>query len=156
MTFFFFGLDQGSKFLLEPILKKNSISIIPNFFDLELVYNTGASFSILENQMFILIGISIFCLITLQWIKPTIKDSKFKLFSYCLLYGGIVGNLLDRIAFGHVRDFFKWNIFGYNFPVFNVADIEIVIGVLLLIYVIWKEEEGNGKNRSRNRRKNKN
>ena len=156
LTCLFVVLDQGSKFLMESILK-NSISIIPNFFSLKLVYNTGASWSILLDQVYLLIGISIFCLLALQYAKHTISNSTLKKITYALLYGGIVGNLIDRIVFHHVRDFLSFCIFHYDFPIFNIADIEIVVGTAFMIYIIWREENGNGKkNSSRFRRKTKN
>ncbi len=154
LTIFLLLLDQGSKFIIESILK-SSITVIPDFFSLNLVYNTGASFSILSDQTYLLIGISIFCLVALQMTKSTISNSKLKSITYALLFGGIVGNLIDRLAFKYVRDFLEFNIFGYHFPVFNLADVEIIIGTMLMIYIIWKEEE-NGKNYSKFRRKTKN
>lgn len=154
-TLFLFILDQGSKFLIESFLKSPMI-LIPNFFSLNLVYNTGASFSILENQTYLLIGIAIFCLVALQFTKPTISNSKLKFFTYAFLYAGILGNLVDRLAFHYVRDFLEFHIFGYSFPIFNFADIYIVIGTFFMIYMIWKEEEGHGKNYRRFRRKTKN
>ena len=60
--------------------------------------------------------------------------------------GGIIGNLLDRVLFGYVRDFFNFYIIGYDFPVFNVADIFIVLGVFILIISILKGEDSNGSN----------
>jgi len=58
--------------------------------------------------------------------------------------GGIVGNLADRIMFGYVRDFLNFYIIGYDFPVFNIADIFIVIGVGILIISILRGEDNNG------------
>jgi len=154
LTIFLLVLDQLSKFLIEKFLKVTMV-LIPNFFELELTFNTGASWSILANQTYLLIGIAIFCLIALQLTKNTILNSKIKTIGYSLLYAGIIGNLIDRIVYHHVRDFFKFHFFGYQFPIFNVADIEIVIGTILMVYIIWKEED-NEKYCSRFRRKSKN
>ena len=54
--------------------------------------------------------------------------------------GGLVGNLVDRLLYGYVIDFLSFNIFGYSFPVFNIADIGIVIGVIILIVSSFREE----------------
>ena len=55
-----------------------------------------------------------------------------------MLYAGIIGNLLDRAIFHYVKDFLKFTIFGYEYPVFNFADIFIVVGAILLIVAAWK------------------
>ena len=60
-----------------------------------------------------------------------------------LLFGGIIGNLIDRIFYGYVIDFLDFTIFGYDFPVFNFADICIVSGIFLLIIAICKKEDIN-------------
>ena len=61
-----------------------------------------------------------------------------------MLLGGILGNLSDRILFGYVKDFISLYIFGYSFPVFNIADICIVVGVIILIISILRGEDKNG------------
>ena len=72
-----------------------------------------------------------------------------------MLFGGVFGNLVDRVFCGFVRDFIDIDLFGYNFPVFNIADVSIVIGVLLILMVTLKGEIKNGI-KSRGRRKGKN
>ncbi|MDE5889251.1 MAG: signal peptidase II, partial [Bacilli bacterium] len=73
--------------------------------------------------------------------------------AFGLLYGGLAGNLIDRIISGYVIDFLDFYIFKYDFPVFNVADICIVLGVLLLIYATIKGEDENVNNSNRSKRK---
>ena len=63
--------------------------------------------------------------------------------AFGILYGGIIGNLIDRIFYGRVIDFLDFTIFGYDFPVFNFADICIVSGIFLIIIAIYKKEDIN-------------
>ena len=75
------------------------------------------------------------------------KNTHLVNISFGLLFGGILGNFGDRLFLGYVRDFLKFNIFGYHAPVFNVADASIVIGVILLIICMIRGDEVN-ENRS--------
>ena len=68
--------------------------------------------------------------------------------AFGFLIGGIVGNLIDRVMFGYVKDFFDFYIFNYNFPIFNFSDIAIVIGIILLIIAILRGEEVNARDKS--------
>ena len=86
---------------------------------------------------------------------PTVPKSRLKSISYILLYAGIIGNLLDRMIFHYVKDFLKFTIFGYQFPVFNFADMFIVIGAVLLMIVLWKGDKSHGNNQVSKRRKRK-
>ena len=63
--------------------------------------------------------------------------------AFSLLFSGITGNLFDRIIYGHVIDFLDFTIFGYNYPVFNFADVFIVLGVILIVVAIYKKEDNN-------------
>ncbi|MDD3821924.1 MAG: signal peptidase II, partial [Bacilli bacterium] len=72
--------------------------------------------------------------------------SKVNLISYGLLAGGIIGNLIDRFRFGYVVDFINMYIIGYSFPVFNISDMAIVFGVIIIIYDILKKEKTNESN----------
>ena len=129
----FIIVDFISKTLILNI-KTSPIKVIPNFFYIEKVTNGGAAFSILTGGriFFIIIG-----LIVLYYIdKYIIKDisTKLEIFSISMLIGGIVGNLIDRLIYGKVIDFLSFKIFGYNFPIFNLADTFICISVFLLIF----------------------
>ena len=119
----------------------SSINVISGFFSLTYVRNTGAAFSILEGKRIIFI---IIALIAIYFIyKFLIKNNelkKYDVFCYSLLIGGIIGNLIDRILYGYVIDYLSFNIFGYNAPIFNLADTFIVISIILLIIKSIKEE----------------
>ena len=112
------------------------ISIIPNFFSIQYLKNTGAAFSILENQTILLAITSIICIsVIIYYLKKEENLTTAMYLSFGLVLGGILGNLIDRIVYQGVIDFLSFQIFNYNFPVFNIADIGITIGVLLLIII---------------------
>lgn len=130
--------------LIDQILKiivRNSINlfqeikVINDFFYLTYLENTGAAFSILENSTILLIIISVvFILFLDKYIKKEAKKfNKLNIISFGLIMGGIYGNLIDRIIHRGVIDYLSFKIFKYNFPVFNFADICIVIGAFLII-----------------------
>ena len=82
--------------------------------------------------------------------KEFVKNER-NILAFGMLFGGIFGNLSDRLFLGMVRDFLKFKIFGYNFPVFNVADICITVGIGLLVIGMIKGEDSGGSS-SRDRR----
>lgn len=126
----------------------DSVSVINNFFNITYVRNTGAAWSILSGNTMLLSVISLVALVLIYFY--CIKDkklTKFETLSYGLLIGGTFGNLVDRIFYGYVIDYLDFKIFSYNFPVFNLADICIVIGVILIcISLIGGELDDRTKN----------
>lgn len=135
-------VDQITKFLASIYL--DNIDIIPGFFSLTYVENKGAAWGILNNSTIVLVGISVIVLLLIsKYISSTIEFTKLSVVSYGLLIGGIFGNLIDRIFRGFVIDFFNFNILGYHFPVFNIADTMIVIGVILMFIEVIGDTYGN-------------
>lgn len=135
-------IDQIIKIVVNSSLKLyESITIIKNIFNITYVQNKGAAWSILAGNRFLLISIAIIALflIFIFFIKDN-KLSKLEIIFYSLLISGIVGNLIDRIIYGYVIDYLDFNIFGYGFPIFNFADICIVVSVILIIIKSIKEE----------------
>lgn len=130
-------IDQIVKLLIKTNMSLNEeISIIPNFFSIQYLKNTGAAFSILENQTILLAITSIICIsVIIYYLKKEENLTTAMYLSFGLVLGGILGNLIDRIVYQGVIDFLSFQIFNYNFPVFNIADIGITIGVLLLIII---------------------
>lgn len=127
-------LDQVVKFLVaHEMFPGMSIPIIQDVFHITFVLNPGAAFGILAHQrsFFIVMGIVIAILGGL--FSPYIRR-QCRIFrcGTALLLGGALGNLIDRVRFGHVIDFFDFRIW----PVFNIADIAIVVGVAAIIYAI--------------------
>lgn len=149
--------DQITKSVITTYLELNqSIKIINNFFNIHYVNNYGASFGILENSKILLIILSIIAIILLIRYINIFKKNVFNMLGFGFLLGGILGNLSDRVLFGCVRDFLDFKLFGYNFPIFNFADIYICFGVLVLLISIIKGEDQNGSNCKRfNKRKNR-
>lgn len=117
-----------------------SIKVIKNFFYLTYTRNTGAAFSILEDSQILLIIITVIILFFINKNLNRSKLSKSETISFGLILGGILGNLYDRIAYKYVIDFLDFKIFGYNYPIFNLADTFIVIGVFILLIKYIKED----------------
>ena len=137
-------IDILSKFGIERYFElSESKIIIPNFFTLTKVYNYGVSFSMLNNERYIIILITLVVFGMLIAYAKKFKNNFRNSLMFGLLFGGIIGNLIDRIFLGYVIDFLDFKIFGYNYPVFNIADIGIVFGVMLMIYAIIKKEDVN-------------
>ena len=134
-------IDQLTKYLVETFTSNKIIKIIPNFFNIDFTYNEGGAFSILNGQIILLIALTIICLFFLNTFYKDLKDTNFKTIIFSLLYGGIIGNLIDRIFIHSVRDFFDFKFFNYHFPTFNVADMAIVIGMFLLIIKLFRKDE---------------
>lgn len=113
-----------------------NIVIIPNVLNFTYVENTGAAFSMLEDQMWLFILLASLATVGFgAFLFFKRKGSKFLTYTIATLLAGTVGNLIDRIAFGYVRDFIHFNI---NFAIFNIADCALTIGaVLLCVYYIF-------------------
>lgn len=143
-------IDQISKILVVNLLTKtNSITIIKNFFYLTYINNDGAAFSILVGKRIFLILIAVLVIVMLiRYIKKNNIQNKLELVSLALIIGGSLGNLMDRLVRGYVIDFLDFKLFNYNFPIFNLADTFIVIGVfLLLLKEIRKENNLDSRNK---------
>ena len=134
-------LDLVSKALIFSHLELNSkYTIINIFFSIYPIKNYGAAFSFFSNSNLFLISVSVIILIYLCTYIYKQKISFFTLISYYLLIGGLLGNLFDRMVYQYVRDFISFRIFGYDFAIFNIADIAIVVGVIfIIISSIFKE-----------------
>ncbi len=118
-----------------------SREIIPGFFHLTYLTNTGAAFGILAGhpswirQVFF-IGVAGIALMAIFFIHRRIKGlSRWYSVSLALIAGGAVGNLLDRIRLGSVVDFLDFSVYGHHWPAFNVADSAITVGVAIILLV---------------------
>ncbi len=139
-----FSLD-----LITKIIAKNTLvefeknEVINNFFYFTLCYNTGGAWSIFSGNIAFLIIVS---LVALGVVIYTMIKSKslFYKYSSAVFIGGLLGNLFDRIFYQKVTDFLDFNIFGYDFPVFNIADCFICVSVVLMLVAAIREEKKNG------------
>ena len=151
ITFMILLVDQISKYLVMTNMKLNkSIDIIPNFFKLTYTNNHGAAFSILEGRqvLIILVSLLVFLYLVYELFKKK-NNSSILCLSISLILGGLLGNLVDRLVYGHVRDFLDFKIFSYDFAIFNIGDIGIVVGVILMLIGIILEEKDGDKNKGR-------
>lgn len=136
-------IDQVSKIIVINNLTNNkSVEVIKSFFYLTYTNNTGAAFSILTGKRILLILVSLIVIgILIYYIKKTKIEKKINKIALSLVIGGSIGNLIDRIVKGAVIDFLDFKIFGYNYPIFNLADTFIVLGVFLLLIGMFRKEE---------------
>ncbi len=134
--------DQLTKIIVDRTLSYGaSYPIIDNFFYFTYVHNTGAAWGILEGRLNFFFLVSILATIGIvYYFIQSPSYQKLTRFGLILVLSGMIGNLIDRIAFGYVRDFIDFLIFGYNFPIFNVADMAITIGIFLVIFETMYEE----------------
>lgn len=128
-------LDQIIKF----IVINNNFTVIPGFLSLTYTENTGMAFGLNENNVILVILINIVILgIIIKFLKENIDKIDMVVFiSLILILTGGFGNLIDRIFRGHVIDFIDVNLF--DFPVFNIADIYIIVGAIILVIAIVKQ-----------------
>ena len=135
-------LDQFSKIWIDTSMQLGqSITVIPNFFSITYLHNTGAAWGMLAGKISLFLIVSVVAAIgIIYYFMKSESYQKLTRFGLVLVFGGLIGNLIDRLAFGYVRDFIDFIIFGYNFPIFNVADMAITIGMALVILEIGIEE----------------
>jgi signal peptidase II len=135
-------LDQLTKWLVvSKMAFGDSIPIINNVLYITSHRNRGAAWGILQGQMWLFYAITLVVIIALiYYIQKAAKGKWLLGISLGLMLGGAIGNFLDRVIRKEVVDFIHTYIFGYNFPVFNVADSSLCIGVVLLMIVMLRDE----------------
>ena len=139
-------IDQLIKYIIKSYMILGESIVIFDFFKLTYVHNYGAAFSILSGNRYLLIIITIIAMFFIY--KFLIKNQKLTNLEsalYGFLYGGIIGNLIDRVFLGYVIDYLNFKILGYDFAIFNFADILIVVSIILLVITVFKDDK-NGKN----------
>ncbi|WP_018658814.1 signal peptidase II [Allofustis seminis] len=134
-------LDQWSKYLIvQSIPLHESIKVVPNIFSLTHIQNTGAAWSILEGHMLFFYSLTLLVVAVLgYWLHREGKEDIWIGIGLCLMIGGAIGNFIDRLLNAYVIDMIQLDFI--DFPIFNVADIALTVGVaVLLLHMIFKKE----------------
>ncbi|MBN1353579.1 MAG: signal peptidase II [Candidatus Omnitrophica bacterium] len=133
------AIDQLSKIMAsQRLVQGESVAVIKGFFYLTLVYNSGAAFGIFKSQTFFFTTVSIIAVVSIG-IYLLKRNSYFLTadIGFALVLGGAIGNLFDRLRLGCVVDFLDFRIW----PVFNIADSAITIGVLFVLFSVARAEK---------------
>lgn len=126
--------DQLTKIWAKATLYTQTIEVIPSFLRFMYVENDGAAWSILSGRMWFFYIITVVYLIFfVRYLYNKETKHSFLRLSIVIIIAGTIGNFIDRLRLNYVIDFISVNIFGYDFPVFNIADMSIVIGAIGLI-----------------------
>lgn len=140
------GADQLSKwYFYTNRLQYDGVVVIKDFFYLTYLENRGAAFGVLQNYRWVFIVLTIIAVGFMIWYFIKNKNTVLRI-SIAFLISGAVGNFIDRLFRGFVVDFLDFYPFGYDFPIFNFADICVNIGAFLLVYYvifIYKEPVSN-------------
>ena len=143
-----FVLDQASKLFFENSLSLyQQIVVIPDYFSWTLAYNKGAAFSFLASEsgwqrwFFAAIAVVVSAVLVV-WLKRLKSHETWLALALALVLGGAIGNLFDRVVYGHVIDFIlvHWQNRWY-FPAFNLADSAITLGAILLALDMFKPQK---------------
>lgn len=140
-----FVLDLVTKHIVQTTMELHDVVVIPQFFHITYVQNTGMAWSLLSGQQFFLSLAAAVAIGGMLYYLIKKKPDKLTTAAVALMIGGAAGNLFDRLVYNYVRDFLNFYIFGYDFPVFNVADSALCIGVFILFLVTMKEEKKDDK-----------
>lgn len=145
IAFVTFFLDQITKFwVVQTFSLQQTLPLLPGIFHLTYVTNTGAAFSLLSGKVewlrWLSLGVSL-ALIALAWFGPLLN--RWEQLGYGLILGGAMGNGIDRFALGYVVDFLDFRLI--NFPVFNLADVFINIGIVCLLIATFQKTPSSGR-----------
>jgi signal peptidase II len=145
-----FALDQLTKLAVMkflPVPRESEIHVLPGFFKLVHWHNPGAAWSLFQEHNWLLAVISFAAVIGLAFLRNKFgAETTLGSIALGLMFGGILGNLLDRLMHQHVVDFLYFHLYTrsgrlYDFPAFNVADSAICIGVGLLFILSWRSDK---------------
>ncbi len=147
LSFLVIFLDQATKLWIDAHLQFNDPMVILPFFNLRLLYNEGAAWSILATaggwQRWFLATLAIaVSIVIIIWLSRVKRQQYWLASALALIIGGAIGNIIDRIIYGYVIDFIDIYYQTWHWPTFNLADSAISIGVvMLLIDMLWGEHE---------------
>jgi signal peptidase II len=141
-------LDQITKIWVQgSISMYESIPVIPGFFDLVHVLNKGAAFGFLNRadihwQTYFFIGVSALAVVLIfHRVRTVDRRDPFMFTGLGCILGGALGNMIDRIRIGQVIDFLDFHVAGHHWPAFNVADMAISVGALLLLISFYQRKK---------------
>jgi len=144
-------LDQITKWLARAnLVMGDAKTVISGYWDWELSYNTGSAFGLFNDTSgarWFLTGIGLAACIAIIFILRKSDDRAWNAAALGLVFGGALGNVIDRILFGKVTDFVLWKVGTFKWPQFNVADAALVVGVIILFLDIGKKKEPKVKKR---------
>jgi signal peptidase II len=130
-------LDQLTKITITRLFTFGESLPVTSFFNLVLAYNKGAAFSFLAEQAgwqrYFFTGISIAATLFILYLLKRHAGRRLFCWALALILGGAIGNLIDRIMYGHVIDFLDFHVLNWHWPAFNVADSAICIGAILFV-----------------------
>ena len=131
-------LDQATKILMTQAMSFGESRPVTGFFNLVIAYNKGAAFSFLADQggwqRWFFTGIAVIAVVFIIHLLRRHAGQRLFCLALALILGGAIGNLIDRMIYGHVIDFLDFHVAGWHWPAFNVADAAIVIGAALFIF----------------------
>lgn len=134
------AIDQAVKHWVTANIALNSgKTLIPGLLDLDNLHNTGAAWSMLEGRQWFFAIITVIAVIVVAWLMWKNKTAAWMMTGLSLIMAGAIGNFIDRLSQGYVVDMFALQ--NVNFPVFNVADACLTIGVFIMLIVVLKEDD---------------
>lgn len=143
---FILVMDQVTKVIVEGSMQlASSHTIIDKFFYFTYAQNRGAAWSILDGHTYLFIIVGVLAGVgMIYYFFQTKSTEVLTRYGLVLAFAGMLGNIIDRIRLGYVVDFIDFIVFGYDFPVFNVADMALVIGLGLIMLEVLLEGKNNG------------
>lgn len=131
-------LDQLTKIAITKMMVYGESRPVTSFFNLVLAYNKGAAFSFLAAesgwQRYLFTAIAVAAVVFIIYLLKRHAGQRLFCWALALILGGAVGNVIDRVLYGHVVDFLDFHVSGWHWPAFNIADSGICIGAALFIY----------------------
>lgn len=136
-------LDQLTKVFINTTMELGeSMDVISGFFRITNLHNTGAAWSMFEGKMLFFYIISVVFLVLMVYFYRSEEADKLTKYGVVLMMAGTIGNFIDRLFLQYVRDFLDFVIIGYDFPVFNIADMSLCIGVGVVLLAVFLESYG--------------
>jgi len=142
-------LDQLTKAMIVAAFQLGDAHRVTAFFDIVRAHNRGAAFSFLNDasgwQRWFFVGLGLVAAVFIVWLLARHGGQRMFGWALALILGGALGNLVDRLRFGHVVDFLDFHAMGWHWPAFNVADSAITVVALILVLESFLPREGRSR-----------